>query len=1272
MIQFTNLPAASAGDIVAVALQNAGAATLGSGIATFGQVFERGDLPAGTGLVARTAQGAVAVQMDVVSTWEDGSVRMAVLSVERPQIAAGQDIEIMLARGGASQAPAISLPAALAGHSFTVAITPSGGATQTVDVLAALSDAIAAGKAEFWQSGPLATQARVEVQLPSSQRLVFDVTSYKGGGFSVDAQFNNDEAMTASGGRMSYTAVVRMDGDVVLNRSVSQAQYQNWHMEFSSNATDGGQGTGSPSQGWLNVQHDAAYLQETGAVARYDLSLGISEGVLKAWGDAAAAPGFGTTPLAANGVTQFMPQTGGRGDLGILTAPNTGWVISGDARAAAYALGQAEAAGAVPWNFWDTKNGTWLNTDNYARLWTDARGGTGKVGDPTSTGLTQQMSGDTGWTPDRAHMPELSFAPFILTGERWIQDNLMAQASFSIMTNWPVYRQNAMDLMAGGEVQLRGAAWSLRTIQNAAFAAEDGSPEKAYFTQVVNDNWKWLVSKIPEWTAQQGEAHGWVPVIVSPYGDISPWQQDYFASTAIAAAERGNADALTFLNWMKNFLIGRFEQAGNGFAEHDGAAYQIAMRDPGSSTPYTTWAKIGAETAARGWSNGDGWARSDGEYPRLALATLAGIHKLTGDARALEAYKGLIADAPPGTQPSSYQFSPQYAVTIDGLYGGPVTSPSTGGTTIISKLIDGLAGLVTLVDAGGAYTVKNATSVAGGTHADTVTLAAAVANLIVDLKGGADKLILASGVNSVMVSNVETVTGGTGADIVTVRTALTNASVDLGGGLDVLKLADGTNSVTVRNVETILGGTGADTVTLATGATGLVADLGAGNDTVRLANAINQVTLRGVETVIGGTMADTVQLGTTVTGGVVDLGAGSDVLVLASGTNSVSVKNVETILGGTGADTVTLTAALPGGVINLGAGTDRLVLASGTNIVSVAEVETILGGAGADSVTLTVPTAGLSVDLGGGTDTLRLAAAGGAVRVANTETILGGAGADAVTLATSLSGGFVDLGGGADRLTLAAGANTLSVANTEVIIGNTGTDVVTLTTAANGLVVDLAGGADKLTLAAGTNTLSVANTETVMGNSGNDAVTLTTVLWGGFVDLEGGTDVLRLANGANMVSVADVELVIGNAGADRITVVGATGARVEAGGGNDVVIGGSGSDVIIGGVGQDTMTGGAGADRFVFMAGNSPVSAPDTITDFDATQDLLVFQGMLRGSFAFRGEQAFTGSGRSEARFVEATDMLTVDSDGNGTADLQILLKGVALSSLSAGDFIWS
>ncbi len=101
--------------------------------------------------------------------------------------------------------------------------------------------------------------------------------------------------------------------------------------------------------------------------------------------------------------------------------------------------------------------------------------------------------------------------------------------------------------------------------------------------------------------------------------------------------------------------------------------------------------------------------------------------------------------------------------------------------------------------------------------------------------------------------------------------------------------------------------------------------------------------------------------------------------------------------------------------------------------------------------------------------------------------------------------------------------------------------------------------------------------------------------------------------------------------------------------------------------------GAAGTDSFVYTAiVESPVVGGDVIIDFDATADRLVFEGLLHGTFAFLGAAGFTGLGKSEARFDDATELLSVDLDGDSATDMGITLVRVALANLDLSNFRWS
>jgi hypothetical protein len=252
----------------------------------------------------------------------------------------------------------------------------------------------------------------------------------------------------------------------------------------------------------------------------------------------------------------------------------------------------------------------------------------------------------------------------MLTGERWMLDNLQAQASACIMGAWPAPRENGKGLVMNGG-QVRGSAWNMRQLENAAWLSPDGSAEQAYFSKIAENNWDWLIAKIPEWTARQGETHGYVPGHYREPGAIAPWQQDFFAGVVALVASRGNDKAKTVLAWMSNFLLGRFENAHNEVKLHLGAAYTMATGDmKDRNVVYSTWAEIGRESEARGLARGN-WG--SGQYFQLALASIAGIATTLQSERAALAFVVLAQRTPGGPTVANYRRDPTYNIVPPGV-----------------------------------------------------------------------------------------------------------------------------------------------------------------------------------------------------------------------------------------------------------------------------------------------------------------------------------------------------------------------------------------------------------------------------------------------------------------------------------------------------------------------------------------------------------------------------------------------------------------------------
>ena len=158
-------------------------------------------------------------------------------------------------------------------------------------------------------------------------------------------------------------------------------------------------------------------------------------------------------------------------------------------------------------------------------------------------------------------------------------------------------------------------------------------------------------------------------------------------------------------------------------------------------------------------------------------------------------------------------------------------------------------------------------------------------------------------------------------------------------------------------------------------------------------------------------------------------------------------------------------------------------------------------------------------------------------------------------------------------------------------------------------------------------------------------------------------DIIKSGNGVHIINAGD--------GNDQIR--GGTAA--------DIINGGNGDDKIIGNSGADVITGGTGIDQFrYFLASDSgPGAGADVITDYEIGVDRFNFSLFdtnpgLAGiqGFAFVGNAAFSGGGAAQLRYTNSGANLLVqaDIDGNGIADMEIILQGQAGGTLTPADFI--
>lgn len=415
--------------------------------------------------------------------------------------------------------------------------------------------------------------------------------------------------------------------------------------------------------------------------------------------------------------------------------------------------------------------------------------------------------------------------------------------------------------------------------------------------------------------------------------------------------------------------------------------------------------------------------------------------------------------------------------------------------------------------------------------------------------------------------------------------------------------------------------------------------------TLQMGNAFNALNLlnhpgQGLTEIQNGAILDTRGLATTIS----NLDFDDGTIRSSIGTLNITVNDVfvainaqnGTIEGTAGIDSFVINADFgfsigPVSFVNWTAGVDTITINGSANtntLTGSVQRETINGFDGADTI-----------NGGGGIDTLN-----------------GGAGNDTIIL--SGSGAIIDGGADTDTLQLNSGSFSVgSVSSMEAIA--------------------LFGGA----------TLNLTDTQFATGFNLFSNLSGTGTI---AVNLQAGGSTLNARGMAVSLGSAINFLVNGNIGTDVIKIALGAAGNLSGGAGSDIIVGGdqvdtinAGSEIdkIRGGGGADILTGGSGADVFKYrnVSDSGIGAAADIITDFVAGTDRINLTRIdtnpfVSGdqNFVFVDTVAFTNNGIAQVRWVDLGADLRVEADinGDGIADMHILLQGAGAQALTVADFV--
>lgn len=578
---------------------------------TFGQPFKAGDWTANMGLVAKESNGTVVpLQADEISSHRDGSVRFAVLSAQVSNVQASQPrvINLFTAAKSASTPNVPADPAwnievetkVYSGTTVIATLVAQPQAQLKAQIAQAqgrrLSGAVAS---EYTVVTPFKDKATNQAHPHLTAR--FHTRLYEGGNrIRTDVVMENNRTFVANPANITYEMVIKRNGTAIHSQpKLTHYHHARWRKVVW---------TGAEPQ--YRLRHHMPYFLASRATWNYDLNAKPSETTLAA--EASRLASANTAPMGPAFITTYFPQTGGRQDIGPLPRWTALYLVSQDDRARASMLANADAAAGIPVHYRDENTDQPLSVVNYPDV---------SVMFGSSSPEVPKGSGSTGWDVDSAHQASFAYIPYLVTGDAFYQDEVMFWAAWNIAGINPNYRGRDAGLINSDQV--RGQAWSLRSIAESAWALPDAHPMKNYFQVRLSNNLNWYAQK---YVGSASESP--LGAIQKPdsSAETSPWQNDFMGTVFGLIAENGEPKAQDTLNWFSKFNVGRFANEP-GFCAAHAPGYYWNFRDANGAY-ITTWnalyaknygADVGKACSAL---SPDGYANEAGGYAAYARGML--------------------------------------------------------------------------------------------------------------------------------------------------------------------------------------------------------------------------------------------------------------------------------------------------------------------------------------------------------------------------------------------------------------------------------------------------------------------------------------------------------------------------------------------------------------------------------------------------------------------------------------------------------------------------
>ncbi len=534
---------------------------------TFGQVFSKGDVPEGYEIVIKVNEQVLPTQVDLKARHDDGSVRHAIITTKLPVIPANDELTADIVTRPADTLPRANDPTVVlqglldSGFDARIRILMDGA-----ERVSSARQALLSGEASVWLSGEMTTEFIVKAPFldengSSHPHLTgrFAIRVYPGTPLvRVDAIVENNWTYVPGPRNFTYDAQILIGNEVHFEvQNLTHYHHARWHKVVWKGDEQA-----------VYPRHDTRYLQRTRAIPHYDPNVKASESALN------EAIKRRYEPMSNVWINDYMPEAGADRGIGPLPWWQVLHVVSdADPRAYLAVLDGGDAGGSYSAHLRDKNTDLPVSLDDYPRV----------TGDRYQYPKDQIIAlceddCETPLTKDTAHQPSIAFYPYLITGDYYYLEELIFWANGNLISSSLGRREYEKGLF--WTQQVRGQAWTLRTLVQAAYILPDDHPFKGYFLEKLENNADFYKRAYLDGNYVNGKGekidfsnplHVLVPRFLDTHA--RPWMDDFFTFAVAYAVDLGFESWRPLLEWKAKYPLARMASPGDEYCWIFGATY---------------------------------------------------------------------------------------------------------------------------------------------------------------------------------------------------------------------------------------------------------------------------------------------------------------------------------------------------------------------------------------------------------------------------------------------------------------------------------------------------------------------------------------------------------------------------------------------------------------------------------------------------------------------------------------------------------------------------